>query len=58
MTVHFILSGETLESIAEEINLENPKYLKEFHNAHCAREDFIYDDLVPRKNFSFLIFKK
>lgn len=49
MTVHFILSGETLESIAEEINLENPKYLKEFHNTHCAREDFIYDDLVPRK---------
>ncbi len=49
MTVHFILSGETLESIAEEINLENPKYLKEFHNTHCAREDFIYDNLVPRK---------
>lgn len=49
MTVHFILSGETLESIAEEINLENPEYLKEFHNAHCAREDFIYDNLVPRK---------
>jgi len=49
MTVHFILSGETLESIAEEINLENPKYLKEFHNTHCAREDFIDDDLVPRK---------
>lgn len=49
MTIHFILCGETLESIAEEINLENPKYLKEFHNTHCAREDFIYDDLVPRK---------
>lgn len=49
MTVHFILSGETLESIAEEINLENPEYLKEFHNMHCAREDFIYDNLVPRK---------
>ncbi|WP_336732635.1 hypothetical protein [Chryseobacterium sp. VD8] len=49
MTVHFILSGETLESIAEEINLENPEYLKEFHNTHCAREDFIYDNLVPRK---------
>lgn len=49
MTVHFILSGETLESIAEEINLENPKYLKEFHNTHCAREDFIYDNLIPCK---------
>ncbi|WP_042720534.1 hypothetical protein [Flavobacterium sp. B17] len=49
MIVHFILSGETLESISEEIQLENPEYLKEFHNKYCAREDFIYDDLIPRK---------
>lgn len=49
MIVHFILSGETLESISEEINLENPKYLKEFHNTHCAKEDMIYDELIPRK---------
>lgn len=47
MTIHFILSGETLESISEEIHLENPKYLKEFHNAHCAREDVIRDTLIP-----------
>jgi hypothetical protein len=49
MIVHFILSGETLESISEEINLENPKYLKEFHNSHCAKDDFIYDELVSGK---------
>jgi len=49
MTVHFILSGETLESISEEIKLENPKYLKEFHNQHCAREDYIHEELVPHK---------
>ncbi|KAA0127822.1 hypothetical protein FY557_11755 [Chryseobacterium sp. SN22] len=49
MTIHFILSGETLESISEEIHLENPKYLKEFHNAHCAREDMIHEALVPGK---------
>ncbi|SDQ12789.1 hypothetical protein SAMN05421664_0636 [Chryseobacterium soldanellicola] len=49
MTVHFILSGETLESISEEIKLENPKYLKEFHNQHCAKEDYILDELIPRK---------
>ena len=49
MIVHFILSGETLESISEEIHLENPKYLKEFHNTHCAREDFIQNSLVPGK---------
>ncbi|MCS3529771.1 hypothetical protein [Chryseobacterium sp. JUb7] len=49
MIVHFILSGETLESISEEIQLENPKYLKEYHNQRCAREDYIHDRLVPRK---------
>ncbi|EJL74234.1 hypothetical protein [Chryseobacterium populi] len=49
MIVHFILHGETLESIAEEIKLENPEYLKEYHNQRCAREDYIYDELIPRK---------
>jgi len=49
MMVHFILSGETLESISEEIRLENPKYLKEYHNQRCAREDYIHDRLVPGK---------
>lgn len=50
MIIHFILSGETLESISEEINLENPRYLKEFHNQHCAREDAIHEKLIPGKN--------
>jgi hypothetical protein len=49
MTIHFILSGETLESIAEEIHLENPEYLKEFHNTRCAREDIIDKALTPGK---------
>lgn len=57
MTVHFILSGETLENIAEEINLENPEYLKEFHNAHCAREDIVNDRLVPGKKLLLPDFK-
>jgi len=49
MIVHFILHGETLESIAEDIKLENPLYLKEYHNRRCAREDFIVDRLIPGK---------
>ncbi|MDV7697793.1 hypothetical protein N6B72_12755 [Chryseobacterium soli] len=49
MIIHFIISGETLESIAEEIHLENPQYLKEYHNRYCAKEDYIYDQLIPRK---------
>lgn len=58
MIVHFILSGETLESISEEINLENPVYLKEFHNTYCAREDFIQDTLIPGKKLLIPGFNK
>lgn len=47
--IHFILPGDTLENIAEKIGLENPVYLKEFHNQHCLKEDFIVDDLIPGK---------
>ncbi|MBD3906786.1 hypothetical protein NAL32_19240 [Chryseobacterium sp. Ch-15] len=49
MMIHFILPGDTLENIAEKIRLENPVYLKEFHNQHCLKEDFIVDDLIPGK---------
>lgn len=49
MIIHFILSGETLESISEEIHLENPQHLKDYHNQYCAKEDYIHDQLVPRK---------
>lgn len=49
MMVHFILPGDTLQKIAEEIQLENPVYLKEFHNNHCGKEDFITENLIPGK---------
>lgn len=47
--IHFILPGDTVENIAKKIRLENPVYLKEFHNQHCLKEDFIIDDLIPGK---------
>ncbi|KMQ69151.1 hypothetical protein ACM39_03300 [Chryseobacterium sp. FH2] len=49
MIVHFILPGETLESVSEDIKLENPQYLKDYHNKLCAKEDYIHEDLIPRK---------
>ncbi|WP_312077188.1 hypothetical protein [Chryseobacterium sp.] len=49
MTIHFILPGETLQSISKQINLENPLYLKEFHNTYCSVFDTIDQDLVPGK---------
>ncbi|WP_292010902.1 hypothetical protein [Chryseobacterium sp.] len=47
MIPHFVLPGETLESISEEIQLENPQYLKEYHNQHCARQERIEEELIP-----------
>ncbi|OBW40371.1 hypothetical protein AB670_03238 [Chryseobacterium sp. MOF25P] len=47
--IHFILPGDTVENIAKKIRLENPVYLKEFHNQHCLKEDLIIDDLIPGK---------
>jgi len=58
MMIHFILPGDTLENIAEKIKLENPVYLKEFHNQHCLKEDFIDDDLIPGKKLLLPDFSK
>jgi len=56
--IHFILPGDTLENIAEKIRLENPVYLKEFHNQHCLKEDRIVDHLVPGKKLLLPDFAK
>lgn len=45
--IHFILPGETLQSISDDIKLENPKYLKEYHNEHCGRDERIENELLP-----------
>lgn len=58
MMIHFILPGDTVENIAEKISLENPVYLKEFHNQHCLKEDFIVDDLIPGKKLLLPDFAK
>lgn len=58
MMIHFILPGDTLENIAEKIRLENPVYLKEFHNQYCLKDDSIVDHLVPGKKLLLPDFAK
>jgi len=59
MMIHFILPGDTLENISEKIKLENPVYLKEFHNTYCRHEDFIQkDELIPGKRLLLPDLKK
>lgn len=42
MITYMTLPGDTLEKIASDLKVENPTYLKEFHNKHCA----VYDRLA------------
>lgn len=49
MLNRIILPEDTLESIAREINLENPDFILQFHNSQCAKEDVIQNQLVPWK---------
>lgn len=56
--IHFIRQGDTLQKIADEIKLENPFYLKEFHNQNCVKEDFIDDELVSGKKLFLPDFRK
>lgn len=38
---YIVKSGETLESIARDLKLENPQYLHEYHNQRCSFLDII-----------------
>ena len=42
--VYFVKSGETLESISESLNLENPTYLRDYHNERCQPFDIIPEE--------------
>ncbi|REC48582.1 hypothetical protein [Chryseobacterium pennipullorum] len=42
MITYMTLPGDTLEKIASDLKVENPVYIKEFHNKHCA----VYDRLT------------
>lgn len=42
--VYFVKSGETLEYISENLNLENPAYLRDYHNERCQPFDIIPEE--------------
>ncbi|MBP2615254.1 hypothetical protein [Chryseobacterium jejuense] len=41
---YIVKSGETLKSISQDLMLENPRYLYEYHNQHCSFLDIIPDN--------------
>ncbi|AZA92343.1 Uncharacterised protein [Chryseobacterium nakagawai] len=42
MITYMTLPDDTLEKLASDLKVENPTYLKDFHNKHCA----VYDKLA------------
>lgn len=46
MITYMTLPGDTLEKIASDLKVENPVYIKKFHNKHCA----VYDRLTEPAN--------
>ncbi|WP_426276127.1 hypothetical protein ACN9MN_14755 [Chryseobacterium sp. S-02] len=47
MITHITLANDSLEKIASDLKIENPIYLREFHNTHCAKHERFYTDLKP-----------
>lgn len=47
MITYITLQDDTLEKISSDLKIENPLYLREFHNAHCAKHERFYTDLKP-----------
>ncbi len=45
---YIVKSGETLESIARDLRLENPEYLLEYHNERCSFLDTIPENRTLR----------
>jgi hypothetical protein len=47
MITYITLQDDTLEKISSDLKIENPVYLREFHNAHCAQHKRFHTDLRP-----------
>ncbi|KIC62213.1 hypothetical protein [Chryseobacterium taiwanense] len=47
MITYIALPGDTLEKISSDLKVENPIYLREFHNTHCAKHERFHADIKP-----------
>jgi hypothetical protein len=45
MITYIALPNDSLEKIASDLKIENPIYLREFHNIHCAKHERFFGDL-------------
>ncbi|MEJ5106566.1 hypothetical protein [Chryseobacterium sp. MYb328] len=46
MINYYVKEGQSLVDLCHEIQLENPEYLKEYHNQNCSLTERLKDDIV------------
>lgn len=46
MIIYYTKSGQSLADLCNEIQLENPEYLREYHNQNCSLSERFTGDIV------------
>lgn len=52
--IYNVKPGQNLAEICDEIHLENPDYLRDFHNKNCPLTEYIEGILLIQPDFQFL----
>lgn len=55
MITYMTLPDDTLEKIASNLKVENPTYLRDFHNKHCAVNDRLAEPVKMKPGMLLLI---
>lgn len=55
MITYMTLPDDTLEKIASDLKVENPTYLRDFHNKHCAVYDRLAEPVKMKPGMLLLI---
>ncbi|MBD3906473.1 hypothetical protein NAL32_17300 [Chryseobacterium sp. Ch-15] len=51
MMTYTVKSGQTLAELCEELHLENPEYLRDFHNKNCPPAECCEGDIILKTRF-------
>lgn len=46
MIIYYVKEGQSFADLCHEIQLENPEYLKDYHNQHCSLSERFDSDIV------------
>ncbi|RXM53714.1 hypothetical protein BOQ64_05090 [Chryseobacterium sp. CH25] len=47
MIIYYVKKGQSFVDLCNEVQLENPDYLRDYHNQKCSLSERLEDDLTP-----------